>query len=631
MSPKELRSYIIDNILPRVEKPARYLGTEWNSVHKEWDNTLVRMVFAFPDLYEVGMSHLGLAILYGLVNGQDGMLLERVFAPAPDLEIILRQEGLPLFSLESYRPLSDFDVIGFTLQYELTYTTILNMLDLAGIPLLARERGQEHPLIIGGGPCACNPEPLAPFFDCFVLGDGEEVLLKLLELVGEFKGSPNGRVDREEFLRRAAELPGIYVPSFYEVLYQEDGTLKEMRPKLAGVPEKVKKAVVADLDTAYFPSRPIVPYLEVVHDRLMLEVMRGCTRGCRFCQAGAIYRPVRERDIKVLLRQAAELLRTTGYEEVSLTSLSSADYSCIEELALALAEAYANEGISISLPSLRVDTFSVRLAHALQKFRKKGTLTLAPEAGTQRLRDVINKGVTAEDLLSAAGEAFSAGWHHIKLYFMVGLPTETEEDLKGIVELARQVLEQGRQVSRNKKPSVTVSVSSFVPKPHTPFQWEPQAALNELKEKQRFLRLRLKGPGLYFSWHQPEMSFLEAVLARGDRRLGQALFIAWREGAKLEGWSEHFRYKAWEKAFQACGLDPAFYAYRRRGYQEKFPWDHLDFGISKDFLWEDYQRALAGQVTLDCRSGRCLRCGVCPGLKVRMKLKGEARNFAPAG
>lgn len=625
-----MRDHIIEKILPRVEKPARYLGTEWNSIHKDWEKTPVRMVFAFPDLYEVGMSHLGLAILYGLVNEREGMLMERAFAPAPDLEAILREEGIPLFSLESYRPLADFDIIGFTLQYELSYTTILNMLDLGGIPLLAAERGPGHPVVIGGGPGACNPEPLAPFFDCFVLGDGEEVLPQILELVRELKDSPDSRIDRQEFLRRAAELPGVYIPPFYEVTYQEEGTIAEIKPLRPEAPETVKKAVVRDLDAAYFPTRPIVPFLDVVHDRIMLEVMRGCTRGCRFCQAGAIYRPVREREVKVLLRQAAELVRHTGYEEISLTSLSTADYSCVEALARALAEAYAEQGVSISLPSLRVDAFSVRLAQALQRFRKKSTLTFAPEAGSQRLRDVINKGVTAEDLLAATAEAFAAGWHNIKLYFMIGLPTETEEDLENIVALARQVLEQGRRLHRGKKPTVTVSVSSFVPKPHTPFQWEPQARLAELKEKQNFLRSRLKGPGLQFSWHQPEMSFLEAVLARGDRRLAQVLLKAWQGGAKLEGWSEHFRYDVWQRAFESCGIDPAFYAYRRRDYEERLPWDHLDFGVSKEFLIDEHRRALEGKITLDCRSGRCASCGVCPGLKVSLKLKGEARSFAAA-
>ncbi|MGI9950863.1 TIGR03960 family B12-binding radical SAM protein [Moorellaceae bacterium AZ2] len=624
-----MQEYIREKILPRVEKPSRYLGTEWNSVHKDWDKTPVRMAFAFPDLYEVGMSHLGLAILYGVVNERENMLMERAFAPGPDLEEILRQEGLPLFSLESHQPLAEFDLLGFTLQYELSYTTVLHMLDLAGIPLLAAERGYGHPLVIGGGPGACNPEPLAPFFDCFVLGDGEEVLPSILEIVAELKDSPASRVDRTEFLRRAATLPGVYVPSFYEVSYREDGTIAEIKPLRPEAPETIQKAVVADLDSAYFPTRPIVPYLDVVHDRIMLEVMRGCTRGCRFCQAGAIYRPVRERDVGVLLRQAAELVRYTGHEEISLTSLSTADYSCIEALARSLAEAYAPRGIAVSLPSLRADAFSVRLAQALQQFRKKSTLTFAPEAGSQRLRDVINKGVTAEDLLSATGEAFAAGWHHIKLYFMIGLPTETDEDLEGIVGLARQVLEQGRRLSKGKRPTVTVSISSFVPKPHTPFQWEPQAGLEELKEKQRFLRSRLKGPGLRFSWHQPEMSFLEAVLARGDRRLAPVLLEAWRGGAKLEGWSEYFRYDIWQRAWESTGVDPAFYAYRRRDYDEKLPWDHLDFGVNKRFLVAEHRRALAGEITRDCRSGRCAACGVCPGLNVGLQLKGEGR-FAAA-
>lgn len=619
---------VIMKLLSQVTKPARYLGTEWNAVHKDWEENPARMVFIYPDLYEVGMSHLGLAILYGAVNEQPGMLMERAFAPGPDMEALLRENRIPLFSLESHRPLADFDVIGFTLQYEMSYTTILNILDLAGIPVLATERGAGYPLIIGGGPGVANPEPVAPFFDCFLLGDGEEALPEFLNLVGQLK--KEGLWDhRREVLDRIASLPGFYVPSFYDVTYNSDGTVAAVVPNRPGIPERVSKRVLPDLDEAYFPTRPIVPFLEVVHDRIMLEVMRGCTHGCRFCQAGAIYRPVRERDLAVLLRQAEELVRHTGHEEISLTSLSTADYSRVEELARALVAAYGDLGVSVSLPSLRVDAFSVRLADAVQQVRKS-SLTFAPEAGSQRLRDVINKGVTEDDILTATAEAFRAGWQAIKLYFMLGLPTEGEEDLQGIAGLARRILYQGRELAPGKKPTVTVSVSSFVPKAWTAFQWEPQDPVAVLKEKQQLLRNHIKGPGLRFNWHDAEISYIEAVLARGDRRLAAAIMAAWRRGARLEGWSEYFSYACWERAFQETGLDPAFYANRERREEEVFPWDHLDFGVSKTFLLRERRRARAGQLTADCRSGRCTGCGVCPGLGVDLRLKGGPEDHALA-
>ncbi|WP_338824954.1 hypothetical protein MHOCP_05180 [Moorella humiferrea] len=621
-----MRDGELEKLLSRVSRPARYLGTEWNAVHKDWEENPARMAFIYPDLYEVGMSHLGLAILYGAVNERAGMLMERAFAPGPDLEALLRQNRIPLFSLESHRPLYEFDVLGFTLQYEMSYTTILNILDLAGIPLLAGERTAAHPLIIGGGPGAANPEPLAPFFDAFLLGDGEEALPELLALVADLKkkGTIN---DRRRVLQTIAGLPGFYVPSLYEVKYNDDGTVAEVVPREKGVPARVSKRVIPDLDTAYFPTRPIVPFLEVIHDRIMLEVMRGCTHGCRFCQAGAIYRPVRERDLALLLHQAEELVRHTGHEEISLTSLSTADYSRVEELAQTLTAAYADRGVSISLPSLRVDAFSVRLAEAVQRVRKS-TLTFAPEAGSQRLRDVINKGVDEEDILTATAEAFRAGWQAIKLYFMIGLPTEEEEDLLGIVHLARRILDVGRKLAPGGRPTVTVSVSSFVPKPWTAFQWEPQDRIEVIKRKQEMLRRHLKGPGMKFNWHEAEVSFIEAVLSRGDRRLSKAIAAAWRRGARLEGWTEHFNFTLWEEAFRETGIDPAFYAYRPRRDDEVFPWDHLDFGVSKAFLKKERRRAREGRVTADCRSGRCSGCGVCPGLGVDLILKGGSPGHA---
>jgi len=620
-----MRKLVHEDILPHVEKPSRYLGTEHNAVHKDWERTAVRMALAFPDLYEIGMSHLGLSILYGLVNEREDSLLERVFAPAPDMEGELRRRGLPLFSLESYRPLRDFDLLGFTLQYELTYTNILNMLDLAGIPLLAAERGATDPLVIGGGPCAVNPEPLAPFFDAFVLGDGEEVLPEILAVVKEVKAGVRGQGvawpgGRREILRRLAALGGVYVPSLYRVRYYPDGRVAAVEPQDPYAPARIKRRVVADLDAAYFPARPLVPYMEVVHDRVMLEIMRGCTRGCRFCQAGIIYRPVRERSAELLQRQAADLLRATGHHEIALTSLSSADYTGIAGLARALVDAYGCLGIGISLPSLRADTFSVDLAKEIERVRKTG-LTFAPEAGTQRLRNVINKGVTEEDLLAACRAAFGAGWRRVKLYFMIGLPTETQEDLDGLVELALKVLREGEgRGPRRKSVEVAVSVSSFVPKPHTPFQWEPQDRVEVLQDKQAYLRRRLRRP-IKYSWHNPLMSLLEAVLARGDRRLGAVILKAWQKGSKFDSWEEHFSWERWAAALAEVGLDASFYAHRRREPDEVLPWDHLDVGVSRAYLWRETRRAKEGLTTADCRWAGCSGCAVCPRLGVELRLQ----------
>lgn len=609
----------IEPLLARVQKPARYVGGEWNAVYKDWDKARVRMAFAFPDVYEVGMSYLGLQILYHLVNRREDALMERVFAPWVDMEEEMRRRGIPLFTLESRRPVRDFDILAFTLQYELTFTNILNMLDLAGIPLRSQERGPQHPLVMAGGPCAFNPEPLADFVDLFVIGEGEEVLGELLDLYLELGGRQG---DRQLFLRRAASIPGVYVPSFYRVLYRDDGAVSRVEPVEEGIPPRVTKRVVRRFDSAPFPTRPVVPYLGVVHDRGMLEVQRGCTRGCRFCQAGMIYRPVREKSLETLLRQAAELVERTGYDELSLVSLSTADYSGIQELVRSLLDRFENLGVSISLPSLRVDAFSVDLAREVQRVRRS-TLTFAPEAGTQRLRDVINKGVTEEDLLCAASAAFSAGWTALKLYFMIGLPTETDEDLGGIVTLSRRVLARGRELGvPPKRLKVTVSVSSFVPKSHTPFQWEPQVEMAELVRRQKYLRGKLKEKGLEFHWHNVEASFLEAVLARGDRRLGRALEEAWRLGCKFDGWSELFNFSRWQKAFERAGLDPAFYAYRRFRYEDVLPWDHIDAGVSREYLVREHQRALAGLTTPDCRGGRCPGCGLCPTLEVEPEIGG---------
>ncbi|ACX53025.1 Radical SAM domain protein [Ammonifex degensii KC4] len=610
----------VEELLPRVSKPARYVGGEYNSVRKNWDEVEVKIAFAFPDVYEVGMSYLGLQILYHAVNSRPDALLERVFAPWPDMETLLRSKGIPLFTLESHRPVKDFDILAITLQYELTYTNILNLLDLAGIPLLARERGEDKPLVVGGGPCAFNPEPLAPFFDLFVLGDGEEAVHELIDLWREVRRQ-GGR--KQDFLRELARRPGFYVPS----LYRQEG--KGVVPLHPDVPARVRKRVVADLDQAPFPPRPVVPWVEAVHDRAMIEVFRGCTRGCRFCQAGMIYRPVRERTVPILVRQGEEVIRHTGYDELSLTSLSTVDYTCLLPLLAGLKKLRLSHPLTVSLPSLRVDAFAVGVAEGLTAGRKS-SLTFAPEAGTQRLRNVINKKVTEEDLLRAAEAAFKAGWQRLKLYFMIGLPTETEEDIKGIGELVRAVLAVGERCGvPHGRLRVAVSVACFVPKAHTPFQWEPQISQEELRERLRLLQTELRREKrVELSWHEPRMSLLEAVFARGDRNLAPALLEAWRRGCRFDGWREHFSFPRWEEAFTAAGVDPYAYAYRRYAYDEVLPWDHLDAGVSKKFLVAEHQRAYRGETTPDCREGKCVGCGVCPSLGVRPVLAEEGRDVS---
>lgn len=605
---------LLDQILPLVQKPARYTGGEWNSVRKDWDKVDLKVAFAFPDVYEVGMSHLGLQILYHVVNSRPDALMERVFAPWPDMEEKMREHQLPLYTLESYRPVRDFDIVAFTLQYEMCYSNVLNMLDLAGIPLQSSQRRAAHPLVIAGGPCAFNPEPLADFIDLFVIGEGEEVIGDLLDMLREARR--RSLTGKEDFLSEAAQIPGVYVPSLYRVAYREDGGIARVAPVRAGVPEIVHKRVIKDLDQVSFPTRPVVPTTEIVHDRIMLEVFRGCTRGCRFCQAGMIYRPVREKKAATVLRQAAALVRQTGYDEISLTSLSTSDYTPVRKVIAALIKDHAYCGVGVSLPSLRVDNFSLELAQEVQKVRRS-SITLAPEAGTQRLRDVINKGVTEEDLMSAVGTAFQAGWQAVKLYFMLGLPTETDADLDGIIRLAREVLATGRKTgARRGRLRVTVSVSSFVPKAHTPFQWEPQAPLTALQAKQTYLSAGLHERGLVFNYHDPEVSFIEAVFARGDRRLGTVLEKAFQLGCKFDGWSEQFSFARWREAFRQAGLDPGWYAYRRYNYDDILPWDHIGTGVSKAYLRLEHRRAMSGKTTADCRTGACSGCGLCPGLQV---------------
>ncbi|AQS59953.1 TIGR03960 family B12-binding radical SAM protein [Desulforamulus ferrireducens] len=611
----------LDKILVRVQKPARYVGGEWNAVKKDWEQTSVKMVFAFPDVYEVGMSHLGLQILYHIVNKRKDALMERVFAPWVDMEKELRKEKMLLFSLESQRPLIDFDIIGFTLQYEMSFSNILNMLDLAGLPVRSAHRDASMPLVIAGGPCAFNPEPIADFIDLFVIGEGEEVINELLDAFRELRDQG---VDRPTMLKQLAKIPGIYVPSLYTVQYNEDNTIAAVTPLHEDVPAKIGKRIVRDFDQVDFPTKPIVPTMGVVHDRVMVEVLRGCTRGCRFCQAGVLYRPVREKTPETLVRQVEEMINNTGHDEISLTSLSTADYTGVAPLVKNLLDIYGERGVNVSLPSLRLDAFSIDLAKEVQKVRKSG-LTFAPEAGTQRLRDVINKNVTEQNLVDAVTSAFQNGWSAVKLYFMIGLPTETYEDLDGIANMAKKVVQIGYQCGVPKgRLKVTVSTSSFVPKAHTAFQWEPQNTLEELQEKQRYLKEKLRDKRISYNYHDSHTSFLEAVFAKGDRRLGAVLETAWTKGARFDGWSELFNYELWLEAFAQENIDPKWYAYREIPYEEVLPWDHLDAGVSKRFLMREHKKAMASSPTVDCRTGKCTGCGLCPTLEIKPTILGGA-------
>ncbi|KAF0197725.1 MAG: radical SAM family protein [Bacillota bacterium] len=608
MIPKNIR-----RLLPQVQKPARYTGGEVNAVMKDLAAIDVRIALAFPDTYEVGMSHLGLKILYKVVNDIPYAYAERVFAPWVDMGGLMQTEGVPLFSLETYSPLHDFDMIGVTLQYEMSYTNILYMLDLAQIPFLTHQRTESDPLIIAGGPCAFNAEPLAEMLDAVALGEGEEVTQEIVSVLLERKLQ---KLSRQETLQRLALVPGVYVPSLYSPEYNGDDTLKALQSISIGTSNVVKKRILSKLTADYIPTAPVVPYTDIVHDRIMIEIFRGCARGCRFCQAGMIYRPVREYSSQIVLEAAEESIKNTGYEEVSLSSLSTMDYSSIETTLPMLVDKLSCQGVNVSLPSLRVDSFSVEMAAQVARLRKSG-LTLAPEAGSQRLRDVINKQVSAEDLLQALRGARRLGFKSAKLYFMIGLPTETIADLDEMVDLVTQ--------AAGIMP-VTVSTSSFVPKPHTPFQWEPQFSMYELETRQRYLKERFRRDRrVKYNYHDASTSFLEAIFSRGDRRLSKVLLEAYKRGCKFDGWSEHFKFKAWMDAFAECGLDPTFYANRVREEDEVFPWDHLSPGLDKSYLYNERAAALKAEWTVDCAREHCPSCGVCPNLGVQTFTEKERR------
>ena len=594
-----------DSILFKVTKPARYTGGEWNAVLKDWQKADIRIALSYPDVYEIGMSNIALPILYELLNSQPDVLAERVFTPWPDMAAAIKAAGIPLLSLESSHPLADFDIIGFSLGYELTFTNVLNMLHLSQIPVLASDRDDSHPVIIAGGSCTLNPEPMADFIDFFVIGEAEELLPELITCFRNWKGRSKG-ASKKELLHQVATIPGIYVPSLYRVEYEADGLFKSITPTVAQASAKVKRQIVAKLPPPV--TRPVVPYIEVVHDRGAIEISRGCSRGCRFCNAGIIYRPVRQRPQGEVLQAVAELISNCGYDKVSLVSLSTSDYCHIDELVASIAQRYGKQNLAVSLPSLRIDRDSVSLIESLPARRKTG-LTFAPEAGSQRLQRVINKYTPEDEILDTAAAAFERGWTNLKLYFMVGLPTETTDDAESIAQLVNKVHSLGR-IAPGRRPQVRVSLSTFVPKPHTPFQWTAQEGEQQLNTKHELLKVGLRRKGIRLSWQDPKMSLLEAAVSRGDRRLGRVIHRAWQLGAHFDGWSEHFNYEIWLRAFEEAGLEPGFYAQRQRPPDEPLPWAHIDTGITPSFLKSEYEFALEGRETPDCRLAACNTCGL---------------------
>lgn len=596
----------IQKILLEVQKPGRYVGGEFNSVVKDKDSVAVRYALCFPDTYEIGMSHLGMKILYSVVNERDDAWCERVFAPDNDMEEKMREQNIPLWALESGDSIRDFDLIGFTLQYELSFSNVLNILDLAGIPLYSKDRPDLTPIIVAGGPCACNAEPMADFIDVFMLGDGEETTDLLISLVKKHKELGSSKLD---FLREVAQHKGFYVPAFYDVEYNSDGTIRSVTARETA-PEKAEKAIVSDMNKAHYPEKFIVPSIEVVHDRVTAEIFRGCIRGCRFCQAGFLYRPIREKDPEVVEEQCKKLCETSGYDEISLCSLSTSDYTGLQPLLNSMLDWTTKDKINIALPSLRVDNFSDELMEKLAVVRRS-SLTFAPEAGTQRLRDAINKNVTEEDVMSTVDKAFAGGWTAVKLYFMIGLPTETLDDVAGIAQLGQKVVDEFYRLPdrpKGKGVQVSISASSFVPKPFTPFQWEPQDTQEMLAEKQEHLMASVTTKKIRISTHTTQTSFMEGVLARGDRKLSMVIELAWKKGCKFDSWDDQFRYDKWMEAFEEAGIDPAFYANRRRDYDEILPWDHLDYGISKSFLINENKKAHESVTTPHCRI-KCAGCG----------------------
>ena len=600
-----------DEILLRIDKPARYIGNEMNSVEKNKDEVEVRFAMCFPDVYEIGMSHLGIQILYDMFNRRKDVWCERVYSPWTDLDKIMREKDIPLFALESQDPIKEFDFLGFTIQYEMCYTNILQVLELSQIPLLARDRGEDCPIVIGGGPCTYNPEPLADFFDMFYIGEGETIYGNLMDLYKDFKNSGK---DRKDFLKAAAELPGIYVPSLYEVTYKEDGTIATFEPIEKNVPRKICKQLVMDMTEAVYPMAPVVPFIRATQDRVVLEIQRGCIRGCRFCQAGMVYRPTRERDVDVLKEYALRMLQNTGHEEISLSSLSSSDYSELENLVDFLMEECGKKKVNISLPSLRIDAFSLDVMSKVQDV-KKSSLTFAPEAGSQRLRDVINKGLTEEVILKGAGEAFEGGWNKVKLYFMLGLPTETEEDQKEIAHLAEKIAKRYYEIpkdQRNGKCQITVSTSFFVPKPFTPFQWAPMCTMGDFlgraKTVNHEIKEQLNHKSIRYHWHEADVTVLEGLLARGDRKVGAAILAAYKNGALYDAWSETFDREKWQQAFEETGLDIDFYTTRKRSTDEILPWDFIDIGVSKKHMIKEWERAQNSEVTPNCKE-KCAGCG----------------------